>query len=175
MAEEAEKAVAVVRDARLSVERVETVFELDMHYVGQTHTLAVTVPMAWDGGTVPVTRAVVRQAFEAAYKASFSRLMPGVPVRIVNLRTAAIGVRPHLDLAAIAPSGGRVEEARREARPVWFAGAFQDTTVYDHLSLPVGARIDGPAILEQPDATTVVDPDLSARIDDYGNLIVERP
>ena len=34
--------------------------------------------------------------------------------------------------------------------------------------------IQGPAILEQPDATTVIDPDLSARVDGYGNVIVER-
>ena len=39
---------------------------------------------------------------------------------------------------------------------------------------PVGALIQGPAILEQPDATTVIDPDLSARVDGFGNVIVER-
>jgi len=174
MAEEAAEANDVVRTARLPVERIETLFELDMHYVGQTHTLAVPVPARLDGGAVAVTEAMVREAFEAAYRASFSRLLPGVPVRIVNLRTAAIGIRPHFDLAALAPKGGSVEEARRGARPVWFAGAFHETAVFDRLALPVGARIDGPAILEQPDATTVVDPDLTARIDAWGNLIVER-
>jgi N-methylhydantoinase A len=176
MAEEATHASDIVRNARLAVSRVETVFELDMHYVGQTHTLAVPVPATFDGGMVRVTEETVRAAFEDAYRSSFSRLLPGVPVRIVNLRTAAVGVRPHFDLAALAPrGGGTAQAARRGARPVWFAGAFHDTTVYDRLTLPVGARIDGPAILEQPDATTVVDPDLAARIDEYGNLIVERP
>ena len=40
--------------------------------------------------------------------------------------------------------------------------------------VPVGALVHGPAILEQPDATVVVDPDLTARVDRFGNLIIER-
>ena len=38
----------------------------------------------------------------------------------------------------------------------------------------MGAVIHGPAILEQPDATTVIDPGLKARIDHLGNVIIER-
>jgi N-methylhydantoinase A len=46
--------------------------------------------------------------------------------------------------------------------------------VYDRLLLPVGAEIAGPAILEQPDATIVVDPGLAARVDRLGNVIMAR-
>ncbi|WMS42583.1 hydantoinase/oxoprolinase family protein [Acuticoccus sp. MNP-M23] len=174
MASEAASAHAVVKDARLAMERIDTVFELDMHYVGQTHTLAVPIDAAYDGGPVCVTEDMVKAAFEAAYQASFSRLLPGVPMRIVNLRTTAIGVRPRFDLAALAPTAtGTVEAAQIGTRPVWFDGAWHDTAIYARLDLPVGSRIEGPAILEQPDATTVVDPDLSARIDKFGNLIME--
>ena len=42
------------------------------------------------------------------------------------------------------------------------------------LDLPEGSRVHGPAILEQGDATVVVDPDLVARTDRFGNLIIER-
>jgi N-methylhydantoinase A len=58
---------------------------------------------------------------------------------------------------------------------VWFDGAWHDAAIYARLDLPVGAEIHGPAVLEQPDATTVVDPALVARIDSFGNVIVERP
>ncbi|MEM8665442.1 MAG: hydantoinase/oxoprolinase family protein, partial [Pseudomonadota bacterium] len=175
MAEEAMSARAVVEDAGLTVSGIDTRFELDMHYVGQTHTLAVPIKAAVSGGAPAISEDMVRGAFEAAYEASFSRLLPGVPIRIVNLRTAAIGLRPHFDLRTLAPSSARsVASARTGSRPVWFAGAFHDTAIYDRLALPVGAVVEGPAILEQPDATTVVDPDLTARIDDFGNLIVER-
>ena len=175
MASEAEAAVEVVKAARLAVDRIETRFELDMHYVGQTHTLAVSLPASLEGGRVEISEDMIRAAFERAYQASFSRLLPGAGMRIVNLRTSAIGVRPSFDLAALAPGAEASEEAAaRPSRPVWFAGAWHETSVWARLDLPVGAVGPGPAILEQPDATVVVDPDLTARIDGFGNVIVER-
>ncbi|CAO3432907.1 hydantoinase/oxoprolinase family protein [Azospirillum endophyticum] len=175
MVEEASAARAVVESAGLSVERIDLVFELDMHYIGQTHTVAVPLPVSVENGSTGIDEATIRSAFERAYQASFSRLLPGVGAKIVNLRTAAIGRRPHFDLSALAPAAGTtVEGAHAGSRPVWFDGAWHDAAVYNRLDLPVGAVIQGPAILEQPDATTVIDPDLSARVDGFGNVIVER-
>ena len=175
MVAEAEEAQAVVEAAGLAVDRIDVLFELDMHYVGQTHTVSVPLPVTITNGTTGVTEAVIRTAFEEAYRSSFSRLLNGVPARIVNLRTAAIGRRPRFDLAALRPSGdASLDKARLGSRNVWFDGAWHEAAIYARLDLPVGTVVRGPAILEQPDATTVVDPDLTARIDDYGNVIVER-
>ncbi|ACA16404.1 5-oxoprolinase (ATP-hydrolyzing) [Methylobacterium sp. 4-46] len=175
MVAEAGAARAVVEAAGLTVSRIDTVFALDMHYAGQTHTVAVPLPVRVTEGTTGVSAALIHAAFEDAYRTSFSRLLPGVPARIVNLRTAAIGRRPHFDLAALAPGpDASFEAARRGSRPVWFDGAWHEAAVFARLDLPVGAEIPGPAILEQPDATTVIDPDLTARIDRLGNVVVTR-
>jgi N-methylhydantoinase A len=53
------------------------------------------------------------------------------------------------------------------------AGGWRDTTTWARLELPAGARLEGPAILEQPDATVVIEPGFAGRIDALGNLIVE--
>jgi N-methylhydantoinase A len=175
MMAEAAAARAVVEDAGLAMERVDILFELDMHYLGQTHTVAVPLPVEPKEGGTGIDEAKVRAAFEQAYQASFSRLLPGVPARIVSLRTAAIGRRPRFDLRALAPeAGSSIEAARQGSRPVWFGGGWHDTALYSRLALPVGAVVHGPAILEQPDATTVVDPGLVARVDALGNVIMER-
>ena len=175
MVAEAATARAVVAEAGLVVERIDIQFALDMHYLGQTHTVAVPLPLEVSGDTVGLTEAKVRDAFEAAYRRSFSRLLPGIPARIVNLRTAAIGRRPQFDLASLAPGAdASMERARHGSRPVWFDGCWHDTAIFARLDLPVGAHIPGPAILEQPDATTVVDPGLVARVDAFGNAIVAR-
>jgi N-methylhydantoinase A len=166
---------AVVEAAGVAVERVEVIYELDMHYQGQTHTISAPLPVALTGSRVEVSAELVRTAFEQSYQRQFSRLLPDIPVRIVSLRTAAIGCRPHFDLAALKPAPGLVlEAARRGTRAVWFSGKWLMSTIWSRLDLPCGAVVEGPAVLEQGDATTLVDPDLVARVDELGNLIIER-
>ncbi len=146
-------------------------FELDMHYLGQTH--AISAPLAL--GPEALTAETVRAPFEASYRARFSRLLPGAPVKIVSLRATAIGRRPHFDLTALAPDArASLDSAQRPARPVWFSGRWVETAVWSRLGLPVGALVAGPAILEQPDASIVVEPGQSAKVDRLGNLVISR-
>jgi N-methylhydantoinase A len=167
----AQEASAVVTGSGIAVERIDVQVELDMHYLGQTHTVAATLAQSSE---FSVSEGMVRAAFEAAYLASFSRLLPGLAIRIVTLRVAAIGRRPALDFAVFAPApSAALEKARLGTRPVWFDGGWRDTGIWARLDLPAGASIRGPAILEQPDATTVIEPGLAGRIDTLGNLIVE--
>ncbi|WPB83792.1 hydantoinase/oxoprolinase family protein [Sediminicoccus rosea] len=158
---------SVVEDAGLPLTGIESVFELDMHYVGQTHTVAVPLPGA------EVTEAIIRTAFEATYGRAFSRLLPGIGVRILGSRVTAIGRRPAFDMAALAPPAtGRTTPI--EERQVRFDGAWWPTPVYARLELPAGHVVQGPALLEQADTTILVEPGLSARTDTLGNLILER-
>jgi len=158
--------------AGIPAERIDVLYELDMHYLGQTHTVAVPLPVRPDDN-LGVSETNVRAAFEAAYLASFSRLLPGLATRIVSLRVAAVGRRPKFDFSVFAPdAAASLAAAKRGARRVWFNG-FRDTAVWSRLELPAMARIEGPAILEQPDATTVIEPGLTGRTDRLGNLLVE--
>jgi N-methylhydantoinase A len=169
LAAQADAATRVVRDAGLSVDAIDTVLEADMHYAGQTHSVAARLPTADPGA---VTGALLRAAFEDAYRTAFGRILPGIAIRVVNLRVAAIGRRPRFDFSTLAPGpGASLQAAERGTRQVWFGG-WRETRICDRLLLPVGAVIPGPAILEQPDATTVVDPGLVATVDPFGNVIV---
>jgi N-methylhydantoinase A len=169
------EAAALVGAAGIAVERIDVQFELDMHYLGQTHTVQVPLPVSASGRDTCVSESMVRAAFEAAYRASFSRLLPGIPIRIVTLRVAAIGHRPVFDFSVFAPNpSASLAAARLGSRPVWFDGGWRATDIWDRLELPTGAVITGPAILEQADATSVIEPGFEGRIDAIGNLIVER-
>lgn len=175
MVKEARQALQVVEQAGLAMAGIEVLFELDMHYVGQTHTVTAPVPVRLGADTTGVTGDIVRLAFEAAYSAAFSRLLKGLPVKIVSLRTAAIGRRPRFDLTALAPPVGlSLESARMGQRPVWFFGEWRAAAIWSRLDLPLGAEIKGPAVLEQPDATTVVEPGMAAIVDRLGNLVITR-
>ena len=167
---------AVLDAAGVGFQRVDVVFELDMFYAGQTHTVAVTLPVSLGGSAgTGVTREIVGRAFADRYRAVYGRLLEGIAVHILNLRTAVIGRRPKMDLAALAPGPeAGLAAAAQGTRPVWFDGGWRAAAVFDRLALPAGAVVDGPAVLEQADATILIDPDLRGRVDRFGNLIVER-
>lgn len=169
------EAKAVVDAAGIAVDRVDVLFELDMHYLGQTHTVAVPLPVTLGENATGVTEAAIRASFDKTYEAAFGRLLPGIPTRIVSLRTAAVGRRPAFDLAAFAPDAdASLDKAATGTRAVFHGGAWHDAKVWARLDLPAGAVIQGPAVLEQPDATIFIDPDLTGRVDALGNLVVER-
>jgi N-methylhydantoinase A len=95
-------------------------------------------------------------------------------VEFVNARLTALGPAPIGDLLE-GDREGTAEDARSGGRQVHFGegGGWVDTAVYDRDRLHRGARLDGPAIVEQADSTTVVPPGATAEVDAYGNLIID--
>lgn len=142
----------------------------DMLYLGQTHTVAA--PIVWRRDK-PLDAPSIRTAFEQRYREVYGRLLDNIPVRLLNVHVAVVGRRPKLDLAMLAPSAGSVAAARKGARPVYAGGRWHEAAVYARHELPVGATLVGPAILEQQDTTIFVEPDLQARVDRLGNIILE--
>ena len=171
----ARRGEALLEAAGVAFERVDRLFELDMLYLGQTHTVNVPLALTPRGETTGVTRDAIREAFESAYRAAYGRLLDGLPQRVMNLRIAVIGRRPKFDLEILAPGGQKSrDDCLLERRQVWVEGGWQDAKVYERLELPVGATVPGPALLEQPDTTIFIDPDLEGRVDRFGNIVISR-
>jgi N-methylhydantoinase A len=63
-------------------------------------------------------------------------------------------------------------DAQRTTRSVRFDDALLDSPVYQREKLDVGLMIEGPAVLDQFDCTTVLCPGQTARVDEWKNLIV---
>ena len=147
----------------------ELLLELDMSYVGQTHTVAAPVAIGPEG----LTHAGIRAAFERRYRELYGQLLESIAIRVLNMRLSVLGRRPKLDLMLLA-SRGRPEDARRGTRRTYVEGRWIEAPVYRRLDLPPAAMILGPAILEQPDATIFLEPDLAGRVDRFGNLVITR-
>jgi len=166
---------ATLEAAKTRFESRDVTFTLDMSYLGQTHTVSVPLDVTVTDGVVQqVTHDDIGKAFDAAYLGTYDRILKGGTRRVINLRTAVTGRRPRFDLSTLAPVGGSVETARIATRKVHFGDTWHDTAIYNRLSLPVCARIPGPAILEQPDTTVLIEPNLTGVIDELGNTIIER-
>ncbi|ESY16379.1 hydantoinase/oxoprolinase family protein [Mesorhizobium sp. LNJC394B00] len=151
-------------------ETIRVTHSADMQFVGQTHIINVALPSS------SVTRQELQALFEKAYFARFKVELPEIRANLVNLNTSVTGVRPAIDLSRLIDPAGRtktLDEALRETRPVWYAGRWHDTPIYAREKLPLDAVIQGPAILEQMDATTVLEPGDRARSDADGNIIID--
>lgn len=175
MQEQHDAGNAVLDASGSHFETRETRFELDMAYVGQTHTILVPLPVSIVAGRVqPPTVEAIVESFRATYRTIYGRLLRNA-IRVLNLRASVTGARPKFDLSTLAPrADASVEAAETGVRPVYLGGRWYDARVYARLDLPIGAQIEGPAVLEQPDATIFVEPWLVARVDTYGNVVMER-
>ena len=97
------------------------------------------------------------------------------PVEIVTLRVTAWGHLESAGMARLSANLGSPADAVSGRRPVYFedAGGFVSCDIYHRGGLAPGSTIDGPAILENPDSTVIIDPGWRARIDDFGNCIIQ--
>jgi N-methylhydantoinase A len=157
----------------VEVETVTVQHEADMQFVGQTHVLTVPLP------TTDFGRDDLLLAFETAYWQRFEVELEHMRCLVVNLRSTVIGRRRDVSLNGLAgetASGGSFDDAREATRQVWFDGGWRETPVYRRERLAPGVTGTGPAIVEQLDATTVVEPGDRVRVDAFGNLeITVRP
>jgi N-methylhydantoinase A len=156
---------AGVPDAQIAVTRT-----AEMRLAGQAHQISVPIP----GG--PLTAASIdalAAAFAAAYVARYRRPAPAVPIEAITWRARVSGPTPALERAPPARQGSAAA-ARKRDRAAYLpeAGDFAAVAVYDRYRLPPGARLDGPAIVEERESTIVVGPRGRAEVDAAGNLVI---
>jgi N-methylhydantoinase A len=141
---------------------------VDMRYHGQNYELGIPVP---DGATMATLTAL----FAEAHRQRYGFATDDDPVEIVTLRLEANGVVRKADLKIHPEAGPDASGAIAQHRDVWLAEtrSFVSTPIYARERLRPGNHFAGPAIVEQMDATTLVPPGMTARVDRWLNLILE--
>jgi N-methylhydantoinase A len=144
---------------------------LDMRYVGQNFELLVPTPAELWRGDLDA----LRQAFLREHARVYGHSAEDDAIQVVSYRLTALGEPSALTLPALPPAPDASPAAARAGeRAVYFdeAGGFVSTPVYRRERLLAGHRLDGPAVVEQMDSTTVLLPGQWAAIDGHGNLII---
>jgi N-methylhydantoinase A len=143
----------------------------DLRYHGQSFELPVPVP---PGPLSAADVARLREQFDAMHERAYGYAASEDPVELVNVRLAAVGVTPKPRRAPLSEGGPSPEPALKGRRDVWFAetGGFRPTRVLDRARLLRGNVIEGPAIIEEPDASTLVHPGWTASVDEHGNVVL---
>ncbi|HEV8675932.1 MAG TPA: hydantoinase/oxoprolinase family protein [Methylomirabilota bacterium] len=162
---------ARMREEDVPPEAVEVVYVAEMRYAGQAYELPV--PIAAPLGSADL--AAVRDAFHAVHERVYGYARAGQAVEFVNFRAVHTYPLPRPRLTAAARAVGAVADARTAERRAYFPPAgFVATPVYARARLPLGARLPGPTILEQPDTTTVLPPGWTAEVEGSGSLRLRR-
>ena len=157
----------LINSEKIALVGIDVDYSADMQFIGQTHLLRVVLPQA------APSRADLQVLFETAYHARFRVDLPSIRANLVNLNVSVIGRRPELDLSQLIEPAGRLETyVPTEFRQVWFE-AWVETPVYWRDHLPLDLSLAGPAIIEQMDTTTIVEPGCLVTSDEDGNLIIE--
>ncbi len=144
------------RKAQVRIERW-----LDMRYVGQAYELSVRAAGDFVG------------SFHRAHQRRYGYADPARPTEVVNVHVRLFGATPKPALPREKPGSADPRRAIIGKRGTRFAGRVRATPVYARAKLRAGHRFAGPAIVTEYSATTVVPPGWRARVDAYGNMLLE--
>ena len=161
---------ARLREEGFTDEEMTFRFVLEMRYAGQGYELPVPVDaLPLLDGALPA----LRDRFDEIHRRLHGHAAPDQPVEVVNYRVEAIGLVPQVTIPDAEPATGTVEDAVDHRRLALFTSVSPEpfeVPVYDRTKLGPGHRFEGPAIVEQYDATTVVCPEQTVQVDHGGNL-----
>lgn len=145
---------------------------VDMRYAGQNYELPVALPT---GPVAPATLDALAEGFAVAHQRAYGFVAEEDPVQLITFRVEALGLVHKARFCPEPEAGADAASAAIGERQVWLpeAGGLLRCLVYKREALRAGNRIAGPAIVEQMDATTLVLPGMTGRVEPYLNLVLE--
>lgn len=169
LASQAERVQAILANEGIATPAITAA--LDMRYRGQSYELTVPIDLSLDQTALRGAIAAFHQSHEQRY----GYAMPEETVQVVTCRVRGSGPGANPTLPKQPLGTPDASEARLLDKPVWFDhSAPTPTACYERARLRAGHRFNGPAIVFQFDATTVVLPGWEAQVDEYGNLWLQQ-
>jgi N-methylhydantoinase A len=163
------EAVSSFESEGFKKEEMEFRFEGAVRYVGQEHTLSL--PMRQARATSPVGLTYLEDDFHDGYKERYGHANPASPLEFVNLRlTALVDLGRPLLTSIDTPS----KSVRRKSgsTETTFDGIKYKTGRLERSSLLINETISGPVIIEEETATTIVPPEASVKVNEFGCLVI---
>ena len=158
--------LASVRGTGMPVRDIHFTRYAEMRYRRQEYTVKFPVP------TQVQTNEALRALFHDAYKRRYGHASKDLDIELVMLRLVASGRTDQPNPQA--PARDLTRPARSSRRNVWFqATGMVSCDVWQRPDLVAGTTIRGPALIEEAASTTVLTPGDIARLDPFGNILIE--
>jgi len=141
---------------------------MDMRYLGQAFEMDIPI--------LPETAGlkILEEDFHRLYEETYGHVHKARALEVVNLRLSAVIKIKKPPLRHYQSPVQSVREAEDKRRRVYFDGEFWECPVYHRELLPQGSSLNGPCMLEESGATTVVFPSWKASVDEWGNILMEQ-
>ncbi len=168
-------AVEQLRGDGLADDKIRLLRTADCRYSGQGYELRVNVP---DGAVDAAWVAETHERFERAHERTYTHRFAEADVHIVNIGVTAVGALESYRSLPIASGDADASAAAIASAPLFMPRKVGEdpieleAPVYDRDRLVAGNRIEGPALVEQSDSTTVVGIGQVAEVDHHGNLVI---
>ena len=167
----------LIEREKVSLTEINVLREAEVSYEGQTHVIRTLLPSG------PVSPDLIAERFRGAYLRQYGRveeafggmetLLEQTSIRLLNLRTSVIGVRPDLTMKDFLPRPNTtLEEAQKGTRQVYSEDGFINCPIYERSRIPWESRFLGPAVIEQSDTTIWLEPWVKVDVDDGGSLLI---
>ncbi|WP_019548900.1 hydantoinase/oxoprolinase family protein [Streptomyces sulphureus] len=143
----------------------------ELRYAGQNYEIPVPVP---DGPLDGDAISTVLESFSTEHHRLYGYDSPGEPVEAVTLRVRAVGRVPKAELPRAEPAGADASASLTGVRDVHLPelGGFTPVPVHNRELMRPGNRLEGPAVVEQMDTTTVLLPGDLLTVDAHSNLVI---
>lgn len=162
------KAITQMQKEGLSADRLVILRNIDMRYAGQGYELEVPVP---PGRITEDTVKEVETAFRSIFRRAYG-YEPDDPTEVVTFHVIAVGNLPEVQLPLLRAQGADSGHAIKGTRKVYFDGQYLDTVIYDGQKLGFGNKLQGPAVIEQRESTTVVLSGQQVEKGSHGELVI---
>ena len=159
-----EEAIDLLKIESVEDENMSFNLTADMRYIGQEYYVNVEIDKIID-------LSKINNDFHGTYKKQFGHSTPDGPLEFINLRLVAEG---KIKKSNSLKSEKNLNKSKDSLRKITFDNKDFDTKVLDRSNVEIKKKIDGPLIIEEETATTVIPPNYILEKDEFGNLIITK-
>ena len=159
-----DEAIALLKSENVNVDDMSFSLTADMRYIGQEYYVNVDISEPFDLNEI-------NNNFHKTYEKQYGHSTPEGPSEFINLRLIATGKIKKTDSVKSIENDETIKDSKRK---IIFNQKEYETKIYARHNIRVNESFEGPAVIEESTATTVIPPNYSIIKDEFGNIIITK-
>lgn len=159
-----DEAIALLKSENVNENDMSFSLTADMRYIGQEYYVNVDISEPFDLNEI-------NNNFHKTYEKQYGHSTPEGPSEFINLRLIATGKIKKTDSVKNIENDKTIKDSKRK---IIFNQKEYETKIYARHNIRVNESFEGPAVIEESTATTVIPPNYSIIKDEFGNIIITK-